>query len=158
MSEDTGFQPELPLPFPDLALDLEKLDANLKANPIHDANTFLDLFVGNSGNNRTGWKNERYDTLIREANDQTDLKKRAEIFRQAETILVTEEAPIVPLYFYAGFNYFDPNKIQGIWQNILDEHPMQYIYKKGRSGRREEAHSQSRIDQSLLTSGATDLR
>lgn len=124
----------------------------------NDANTFLDLFVGNSGNNRTGWKNERYDALIREANDQTDLKKRAEIFRQAETILVTDEVPIVPLYFYAGFNYFDPQKIGGIWQNILDEHPMQYIYKKGRSDRREEAHSQSGIDQSLLTSGATDLR
>ena len=95
----------------------------------NDANTFLDLFVGNSGNNRTGWKNPRYDALIREANDQTDLKKRAEIFRHAETILITDEAPIVPLYFYAGFNYFDPEKIGGIWQNILDEHPMQYIYK-----------------------------
>ena len=95
----------------------------------NDANTFLDLFVGNSGNNRTGWKNDRYDALIREANDQTDLKKRAEIFRQAESILVTDEAPIVPLYFYAGFNCFDSNKIGGIWQNILDEHPMQYIFK-----------------------------
>src|SRR5690606_33800488 len=27
----------------------------------NDANTFLDLFVSTSGNNRTGWKNERYD-------------------------------------------------------------------------------------------------
>jgi len=98
----------------------------------NDANTFLDLFLSTSGNNRTGWKNDRYDTLIREANQQTDLKKRAEIFQQAETILVAEEAPIVPLYFYAGFNYFDPNKIGGIWQNILDEHPMQYICKKDR--------------------------
>ena len=94
-----------------------------------DANTFLDMFMSNSGNNRTGWKNERYDALIREANQQTDLKKRAEIFRQAETILVAEQPPIVPLYFYAGFNYFDPKKIGGIWQNILDEHPMQYIYR-----------------------------
>ena len=95
----------------------------------NDANTFLDLFVGNNGNNRTGWKNEHYDALIREANNQTDLKQRAEIFRQAETILVTDEVPIVPLYFYAGFNCFDPNKIGGIWQNLLDEHPMQYIFK-----------------------------
>lgn len=98
----------------------------------NDANTFLDMFMSNSGNNRTGWKNDRYDALIREANQQTDLKKRAEIFRQAEMILVVDEPPIVPLYFYAGFNYYDPNKIGGIWQNILDEHPMQYIYKIGR--------------------------
>jgi oligopeptide transport system substrate-binding protein len=99
----------------------------------NDANTFLDLFTGTSGNNRTGWKNARYDALIKEANLQTDLKKRAEIFRQAETILVNEEAPIVPVFFYAGFNYYNDEKIGGVWQNILDEHPMQFIYKKGRS-------------------------
>lgn len=95
----------------------------------NDANTFLDLFMSTSGNNRTGWKNERYDALIKAANQLTDLNQRAELFRQAETILVAEEAPIVPLYFYAGFNYFDPKKVGGIWQNILDEHPMQSIYK-----------------------------
>ena len=98
----------------------------------NDANTFLDLFTGTSGNNRTGWKNDRYDALIKEANLQTDLQKRAKVFQEAETILITDESPIVPLYFYAGFNYFDPQKIGGIWQNILDEHPMQYIYKKSR--------------------------
>jgi oligopeptide transport system substrate-binding protein len=103
----------------------------------NDANTFLDLFVSNSGNNRTGWKNARYDTLIREANQQTDLKRRAEFFRQAETILVAEEAPIVPLYFYSGFNIYDATKIGGIWQNILDEHPMQYIYKIRRGSKVE---------------------
>ena len=98
----------------------------------NDANTFLDMFTSNSGNNRTGWKNPRYDALIHAANQQTDLKKRAALFRQAETILVVEDVPIVPLYFYAGFNYFNPTNIGGVWQNILDEHPMQYIYKVGR--------------------------
>ena len=78
----------------------------------------------------TGWKNPRYDSLIRDANLQTDNQKRAEIFREAELMLVAEEAPIVPIYFYAGFNYFDPTKIEGVWQNILDEHPMQYIRRK----------------------------
>ena len=103
----------------------------------NDANTFLDMFTSNSGNNRTGWKNPRYDALINEANQQTDLKKRAEIFRQAETILIVEDAPIVPLYYYAGFNYFNPTKVGGVWQNILDEHPMQYIYKIGRGSKVE---------------------
>lgn len=97
----------------------------------NDANTFLDLFTSTSGNNRTGWKSERYDSLIKEANLQTDLKKRAEIFRAAETLLIAEETPIVPVYFYAGFNYYNDTKIGGIWQNILDEHPMQYIHKRG---------------------------
>jgi oligopeptide transport system substrate-binding protein len=101
----------------------------------NDANTFLDLFTSTSGNNRTGWKNARYDERIHEANLQTDLQKRAGIFRQAETILIAEEPPIVPLYFYAGFNYYDDRKIGGIWPNILDEHPMQFIYKKDQKQR-----------------------
>ena len=103
----------------------------------NDANTFLDLFTSTSGNNRTGWKNERYDLLIKEANLQTDLQKRAEIFRQAEIILVADDPPIVPLYFYAGFNYYDGDKIKGIWQNILDEHPMQYIGRGSKVESRE---------------------
>ncbi len=103
----------------------------------NDANTFLDLFTSTSGNNRTGWSNERYDALIKAANLETDLRKRAEIFQQAEQMLVVEEVPVVPLYFYAGFNYYDDAKIGGIWQNILDEHPMQYIYKKSREAKGE---------------------
>lgn len=95
----------------------------------NDANTFLDLYLGSSGNNRTGWKNPRYDALIHEANRQTDLRRRAELLRQAETLLVAEEAPIVPLFFYAGFNFYDDRNIGGICQNVLDEHPLQDIYR-----------------------------
>ncbi len=97
----------------------------------NDANTFLDLFTSFSGNNRTGWKNARYDELIRQANLETNMKKRAGLFRAAEVVLIAEEAPIVPLYFYAGFSYYHPDKIGGVWPNLLDEHPLQYIYKKG---------------------------
>jgi len=94
-----------------------------------DANTFLGIFMSNDGNNRTGWKNARYDSLIHEANEQTDLKARERLFQQAETILVRDELPIVPLYIYAGINYFDTNKIAGIYENILDDHPLQNIRK-----------------------------
>jgi oligopeptide transport system substrate-binding protein len=107
-----------------------------------DANTFLDLFLSNSGNNRTGWKNARYDELVSEANAQTDLKKREELFQQAEGILIQDELPIIPLYIYAGINYYHTN-ITGIYQNILDDHPLNYIRKTGRGtkveGRRPEA-------------------
>jgi oligopeptide transport system substrate-binding protein len=94
-----------------------------------DANTFLGMFTSNDGNNRTGWKNPRYDELIRNANDEPDLQAREKLFQQAETLLVHDEPPIIPLYFYVGINYFDTNKIQGICPNILDNHPLQYILK-----------------------------
>lgn len=110
-----------------------RLDYDISASSwigdYNDANTFLDLFLGNSGNNRTGWKNDRYDDLIRRANTETDLKARAALFREAEALLIRDEAPIVPLYFYAGFNYFHESRVQGIWPNLLDEHPLQHIHR-----------------------------
>jgi hypothetical protein len=51
------------------------------------------------------------------------------LFQRAEALLIAGETPIVPIYFYAGFNYFDPAKIEGIYQNLLDEHPLQTIHK-----------------------------
>jgi oligopeptide transport system substrate-binding protein len=110
-----------------------RLDYDLSASSwvgdYNDANTFLDMYVSNSGNNRTGWKSARYDALISAANRQNDLGRRAELFRQAEAILVAEETPIVPVYFYAGFTYFDDRKVKGIYANLLDEHPLQDIGK-----------------------------
>jgi oligopeptide transport system substrate-binding protein len=94
-----------------------------------DANTFLGLFTSDDGNNRTGWKNAQYDELIGRANQEPDLQVREKLFQQAETILVRDELPIIPLYFYVGINYYDTNKIQGIYPNILDNHPLQAIRK-----------------------------
>jgi oligopeptide transport system substrate-binding protein len=65
--------------------------------------------------------------LIREANLQTDKLRREQIFQKAEKILVADEVPIVPLYFYSGFNLFDPKKVDGIYPNILDQHPLNSI-------------------------------
>ena len=95
----------------------------------NDPNTFLDLFLSNNGNNRTGWKNPRYDQLMHQANLQTDVARRASLLQQAEKLLVRDEAPFVPLFFYNGFNYYDPNRVQGIYTNILDLHPINAIAK-----------------------------
>jgi oligopeptide transport system substrate-binding protein len=95
----------------------------------NDANTFLGMFVTGDGNNETGWSNPRYDELIHTANETVDIKKRANLFQQAETLLVHDDAPIIPLYIYVGVNYFDTNKVAGIWQNVLDDHPLRTIRK-----------------------------
>lgn len=95
----------------------------------NDANTFLDMFMSNNGNNRTGWKNSRYDDLMREANATVDLKRRSGLLQQAEKILVAEEVPIVPIFFYAGITFYRPDEIEGIYPNILDEHALYPIRK-----------------------------
>jgi len=95
----------------------------------NDANTFLDMFMSNNPNNRTGWKSPRYDQWLREANAQVDRKKREQLLQQAEIFLVRENAPVVPLYYYAGLEYHDENRVQGIFPNVLDVHPIQVIHK-----------------------------
>ena len=98
-----------------------------------DPNTFLDLFMSNNGNNRTGWGDPRYDALMREANSQVDTKKRAALLRQAESILVKDEAPIVPLYFEKGILFYRPEEIEGIYPNLIDEHPAHALRRKSRT-------------------------
>lgn len=95
-----------------------------------DPNTFLDMFVTGGGNNRTGWGSARYDELIRLAARERAPARRMELFREAEKILVVEEMPIMPIYFYVSINLYDANRIGGIYPNPLDEHPLKYIYIK----------------------------
>ncbi|HEY4417832.1 MAG TPA: peptide ABC transporter substrate-binding protein [Verrucomicrobiae bacterium] len=95
----------------------------------NDANTFLGMFSSGDGNNETGWSNPEYDRLIVAANSTTDLKQREKLFQQAEKILLCDGTPIIPLYIYVGVNYFDTNKVTGLWQNILDNHPLRSLRK-----------------------------
>ena len=97
----------------------------------NDPNTFLDVFMSQNGNNRTGWKSELYDRLLREANAEIDPSKRSALLQKAEILLVREEVPIVPLYFFSGVNFYDSTKIEGIYNNIIDEHPIYAIRRKG---------------------------
>jgi oligopeptide transport system substrate-binding protein len=97
-----------------------------------DPNTFLDMFVTGGGNNETGFANPKYDQLIAEAGTQVDQAKRFALFRQAETMLVTDQAPICPLYFYVGILLYDSQRLGGIESNLLDEHPLGRMYWKGK--------------------------
>ena len=94
----------------------------------NDPNTFLDMFMARNGNNRTGWANADSDQLIRFATAPPALAKRNGLFRQAEPILIANELPIAPLFFYVGINIYDPDRIGGIHPNILDIHPVNAIH------------------------------
>ncbi len=96
----------------------------------NDPNTFLELFMSDNGNNRTGWRNARYDQLMAEANSLVDPVRRAAVLREAERLLVEEEVPIIPVYFYAGLNFYDGSKVDGVYTNLVDEHPIQAMGRR----------------------------
>ena len=57
----------------------------------NDPNTFFDMFLSNAGIVPSGWKSEKYDNLIEEANNITDNpEERAKKFLEAEKILLDE--------------------------------------------------------------------
>lgn len=96
----------------------------------NDPNTFLGCFVTGDGNNRTGWGDPKYDALIADAARESDQQRRFAIFAQAERLLISEAAPICPLYYYVGIQFYDITRLGGIQANLLDEHPLKAMYWK----------------------------
>lgn len=95
----------------------------------NDPQTFLGMFTSEDGNNQTGWKNTTYDGLIAAAGNETDIARREKYFQQAESLLVSNEVPVYPLYLYKGLNYYHDDRIKGIYANVLDDHALQAIHK-----------------------------
>ena len=96
----------------------------------NDPSTFLDLFLANNGNNRTGWSHPKYEALLSAAAAEPNAQKRAALLRDAETLLVRDEVPIIPLYSYLGFQFYNPDRIAGIYGNILGMNPIRVIHRK----------------------------
>ena len=55
-----------------------------------DPSAFLKYLVTGSGNNDTGWCNEEYDRLIKEALNSDEEVTRMQAFHQAEELLLAE--------------------------------------------------------------------
>lgn len=91
-----------------------------------DPNTFLELYVSNGGNNRTGWSNARYDKLIARAANTQNQQQRYALFQQAEKILMNE-MPVIPIYTYTSVYLISPD-VKGWPSNILDYHAYKYVY------------------------------
>jgi len=91
-----------------------------------DPNTFLDLMRPNRGNNKTGWENEAYDTLVAKANSTNDQTLRYQLLDEAEKILI-ENMPVIPLYTYVRSYQLSPD-VKGYNPHILDHHHPKFIY------------------------------
>jgi len=98
----------------------------------NDANTFLDMWVGDGGNNRTGWANAEYDRHIALAGRTTSPAERLKHFQEAEAILL-DETPVIPIYFYVRSLLIQPS-VQGWHPTILDHHPYKHVYLQARDG------------------------
>lgn len=91
-----------------------------------DANTFLDMWLTDGGNNYTGFSMPAYDQLIADAAKATSAKERLAIFQRAEELLM-DEMPVLPIYFYTARYLIDP-RVREWHPTILNHHPFKHVY------------------------------
>lgn len=84
---------------------------------VPDPVNFLECYLSDSGNNRTGWNSPEYDRLIHAAYAEADPEARFGLLQQAEKILL-DEAPVIPIYFYT-WKYLQAPRVKGLTPNLL---------------------------------------
>ncbi len=92
-----------------------------------DAMTFIDMWVTDGGHNKTGFSNEKYDKLVKDAKTTltSDPAKRFEAMLEAEKLLIEEEAVLAPLYQRARAQLWKPY-VKNVYQNSFGP---DYSYK-----------------------------
>ncbi len=91
-----------------------------------DPTTFLDCLVTGNGNNDSGYSSPRYDGLVSRATASVDRATRADLLREAESILVEEDFPILPILHYALPIAIKPH-VRGLYPNARLRFPFKYI-------------------------------
>ena len=79
-----------------------------------DAYNGFVLWLGNSGNNNTNWKNATYDRLVKKAERTPGTAARHKVYQQLENILTgpSGQLPIMPIYWYT-FSALVKNHVKG---------------------------------------------
>lgn len=93
-----------------------------------DPLAFLELFRGGSTMNDSGWKNDRFDSLLEEAASAGE-SERLNLLGKAENILL-DEGMVLPLYRSVSSSVIDLSEVGGWYVNAFDVHPLKYLYKK----------------------------
>ncbi|HWR39299.1 MAG TPA: peptide ABC transporter substrate-binding protein [Patescibacteria group bacterium] len=82
-----------------------------------DPMTFLGMFTIGNGNNNSGWKNEKYDALLKTAKISLDPAVRMQALHDAEALLL-EDMPLLPIYYYTQVLLIKPN-LKDVIRNSL---------------------------------------
>ena len=95
-----------------------------------DANTFLELFQTDSGQNFGKYANDEFDMLIQKAAKMPGGAARFDVLKQAEEILINQDQAILPIYHYVNIDLVDTDKWGGWFPTTLGWHPWKFVYLK----------------------------
>jgi len=92
----------------------------------NDPQNFLYLMETETGPlNYAGFSSAEFDSLMDQANTETDAAKRNDLMREAEAIAMAE-MPNIPIYYYISKNLVSA-KIQGYVDNTKDIHRTRFL-------------------------------
>jgi len=79
----------------------------------NDPINYLEMFRDQStGNNDTGWENERYKELLKQSASENDPEKRNKLLAEAETIFM-DDMPLIPLFTDVDI-WVQSDKVKGV--------------------------------------------
>lgn len=97
----------------------------------NDPNTYLDMWTSTAGIVQTGWKSEKYDELITKAAASADENERAELFKEAEKILIYEDSVISPETWRVK-NTYVRDYVKNYSNPLFGTIDLKYTYTSGR--------------------------
>ncbi|EQB90022.1 peptide/nickel transport system substrate-binding protein [Clostridium punense] len=87
-------------------------------NPLYsDLHLYYDMWSSKSSRNVIGYRNEKYDEVIKAAKEEIDEKQRNALYRQCDEIL-RQDLPSVPIYYLNTMVCIRPN-ITGVYATAL---------------------------------------
>lgn len=87
----------------------------------NDPTTFLDINRTDDGNNDRGYSSPRFDALLDGANNEADPGARLRLLEQAESLIVDDDLPLIPIYHYSQVYLFDAHRLSGISSHTRQE-------------------------------------
>lgn len=78
----------------------------------NDQGSLFELWETGSPNNDANYSNSEYDNLVQNASKEQDPVKRAELYKQAEEILM-RDMPVAPIYYY-NIVYLLNSRVKGL--------------------------------------------
>ncbi|KGM94242.1 peptide ABC transporter substrate-binding protein [Clostridium novyi A str. 4552] len=79
----------------------------------NDPSSMINVFAKDGGNNQSKYYNTKYEELMNKANNELNPAKRVQLFKEAEELIVVEDAGIAPV-FYKDLSMSRQKNVKGL--------------------------------------------
>ncbi len=111
-------------------MDFELAGMSVTAD-YNDPLTYFDMYMSDRASVKTGWKNEKYDEIIKKTMTTNDQEERKKLFQEAEKIFIYEDAAISPSAWRFKNTYIR-NYVKNYTSPVFGNLDLKTVYTQGR--------------------------